>query len=116
MEKRRFRPLILALICLSGCYRIGGETMSRNEFLEVQMGDSVKALEKKYGKPYSINSREGDTMVYEYIEKIYMGTTTISQRRYYFIVLNDRIVGKYVKIDNPPAFNQIYSDDPYPNY
>lgn len=90
--------------------------MSRNDFIDVQVGDSATALEKRYGKPYSISSRDADTVVYEYIEKIYMGTTTVSQRRYYFIVSGDRIVGKYVKIDNPPAFDQIYSDDPYPNY
>lgn len=45
-----------------------------------------------------------------------MGPETIAQYRYYLVVSNGKVVGKYTKYSTPPAFEQIFSDDPYPNY
>ncbi|MEI8300828.1 MAG: hypothetical protein WCG10_04355 [Chlamydiota bacterium] len=90
--------------------------MTKEGFSSVEPGMSIQEVEKLYGKPYAIHSRDLESDIYEYIERILMGPETIVQRRYYLVVSKGLVVGKYVKFSSPPAFEQIYSDDPYPNY
>ncbi len=104
---------LLILISLTGCKT---PLMTKQGFAMIEPGMSIKEVEKKYGKPYNIHSRDGNSDIYEYIERMVMGPETVAQWRYYLIVSNGKVVGKYVKHSSPPAFEQIYSDDPYPNY
>jgi len=90
--------------------------MTRQGFGDIQPGASIAEVEKKYGKPYAIHSRDANSDIYEYIERVLMGPETIMQWRYYLVVSDGKVVGKYSKYSTPPAFEQIYSDDPYPNY
>jgi hypothetical protein len=111
---KRFSWLILvALVCFA-CQR--QSIMTRQGFAAIEPGMSIKQVEKLYGKPFSIHSRDADSEIYEYIERMMMGPETVAQYRYYLIISKGKVVGKYSKYSNPPAFEQIYSDDPYPNY
>ncbi len=106
---------IFFLLLLTGCFS-RHELMTREGYADVEMGISLKKVEKTYGKPYSIYSRGDGRETYEYIEKIMMGNQIVEQRRYYIVIENGKVIGKYMKISNPPPFETIYSDDPYPNY
>lgn len=113
MMKKIFYFLVL-LVCFTACHK--QPLMTKQGFAEVEPGVPIKEVEKKYGKPYAVYSRDGNSDIYEYIERITMGPETVMQCRYYLIVSNGTVVGKYSKYSTPPAFEQIYSDDPYPNY
>lgn len=106
---------LLGLFFLMGC-GASGEIMTRDKYAEVEIGMSMQDIEKQYGKPYKIVSKGEGKETYEYIEKITMGTQVIEQRRYYIVIEDGKVVGKYMKVSNPPPFEAIYSDDPYPNY
>lgn len=106
--------LFLVLFGLFACEK--QPLMTRQAFAEIEPGMSIAEVEKKYGKPYQIYSRDGNSDIYEYIERILMGAITIQQWRYYIIVSEGKVVGKYVKFSNPPAYSDIYNNDPYPNY
>jgi len=90
--------------------------MTRNGYGDVEVGMSASDLQKHYGKPYNVYSKGDDKVTYEYIEKIRMGNEIIEQRRYYIVVVDGKVVGKYMKLSNPPPFEAIYSDSPYPDY
>lgn len=107
--------LLFCLLLLTSC-NINHELMTRNGYAYVDVGMSSQALAERFGKPYNIYSKGDGTETYEYIEKIMMGTQVIEQRRYYIVIEEGKVVGKYMKLSNPPPFEAIYSDDPYPNY
>lgn len=106
---------VFGLIFLLGC-ATNSEVMTRDKYAEVEIGMKASDIEHRFGKPYQIVSREGDKETYEYIEKITMGNQVIEQRRYYIVIQDGKVVGKYMKFSNPPPFEAIYSEDPYPNY
>ncbi|MEM8727266.1 MAG: hypothetical protein AAGE99_00925 [Chlamydiota bacterium] len=90
--------------------------MTRHRYAEVEVGTDATDIERRFGKPYQIVSRERNRETYEYIEKITMGNQVIEQRRYYIVIQDGKVVGKYMKLSSPPPFEAIYSEDPYPNY
>ena len=89
--------------------------MTRDGYSEVQVGMSAHEIESKFGKPYSIISKVGDQEIYEYIERLTMGTQVVEQRRYYIVIAGGKVIGKYMKVSNPSPFEAIYSDEPYPD-
>lgn len=105
----------LGFIFLVGC-AMNSEIMTRDRYVEVEIGTTTYDLEKQFGKPYKITSKGEGKETYEYIEKITMGTQVIEQRRYYIVIQDGKVIDKYMKVSNPPPFEAIYSDDPYPNY
>lgn len=107
--------LLLIIVLLAGC-NTNHEIMTRGGYADVGVGMASTAVEERFGKPYKIYSKGEGSETYEYIEKITMGTQVIEQRRYYIVIENGKVVGKYMKLSNPPPFEAIYSDDPYPNY
>ena len=111
----KFIYLILPLFFLLSC-NTESTRMTRNDYADVAVGMSVKELESQYGKPYSVYSKGDQTETYEYIERITNGQDVIEQRRYYIIIEGGKVIAKYMKLGNPPPFEQIYSQDPYPNY
>lgn len=106
-----FLPLIFLISCNTESTR-----MTRNDYADVAVGMSAKDLEAQYGKPYSVYTKGDQTETYEYIERITMGRDVIEQRRYYIVIEDGKVIAKYMKRGNPPSFEQIYSEDPYPNY
>jgi len=107
--------LILPLLLLTGCFSRQA-AMTRDGYSDVEVGMAASDVTKMYGKPYNIYSKGDDKETYEYIEKIRIGNEVIEQRRYYIVIVDGKVIGKYMKLSNPPPFNAIYSDDPYPNY
>ena len=107
--------LVLIVLLLAGC-NTNHEIMTRGGYADVSVGMSSTAVEERFGKPYKIYSKAEGTETYEYIEKITMGTQVIEKRRYYIVIEDGKVIGKYMKLSNPPPFEAIYSDDPYPNY
>lgn len=107
--------LFLLALFLVGC-NTNNEIMTRHGYADVNVGMASSAVEQRFGKPYNVYSKGEGTETYEYIEKITMGTQVIEQRRYYIVIEDGKVVGKYMKLSNPPPFEAIYSDDPYPNY
>lgn len=105
----------LCLLFLLGC-ATNSEFLTRDSYAEIEIGMKASDIEHRFGKPYQIFSREGGKETYEYIEKITMGTQVIEQRRYYIVIQEGKVVGKYMKLSNPPPFQNMYSEDPYPNY
>lgn len=104
----------LFLILLVGCFSRQA-VMTRDGYGEVEVGMAVSEVQKRYGKPYNIYSKGDDKETYEYIEKIRRGNEVIEQRRYYVVIVDGKVIGKYMKLSNPPPFQSIYSDDPYPD-
>ncbi|MDN3504389.1 MAG: hypothetical protein P0S95_02290 [Rhabdochlamydiaceae bacterium] len=89
--------------------------MTHNDYADIHVGTSIKDVEKTYGKPVQIRS-DGDRFVYEYIERIKMGLQTVEMRKYYFVVNKQgKIVNKFIRDQNPPAYDEIYSDDVFPD-
>lgn len=106
---------VLSLLFLIGC-ATNSTMMTRDRYAEVEVGMKASDIEHRFGKPYQIVSREEGKETYEYIEKITMNNQVIEQRRYYIVIQDGKVVGKYMKLSNPPPFQAIYSEDPYPNY
>jgi hypothetical protein len=90
--------------------------MNQDGFTSVEMGQPVSEMIAMHGKPMHIYSKGYDSQIYEYVERLSIGTNVVQQRRYFIVVSNDRVVGKYMKFDNPPPFQTIYTNDPFPNY
>lgn len=102
------------IMLLAGCMQ--QKVMTRDTYASVEPGMSVKDMEKLCGEPYAIHSRDGNSDIYEYIERIYMGSTVVEQRSYFVVVSSGKVVGKYMKFSASPAFDAIYSEDAYPSY
>ncbi|PCI76202.1 hypothetical protein COB21_04645 [Candidatus Aerophobetes bacterium] len=90
--------------------------MTSEGYENVEEGMSVKALTKQYGTPYTIYSKGADVETYEYVERMRMGRRVVEQRRYYIVISGGKVIAKYMKISNPPPFEDMYSDSPYPDY
>ena len=106
--------LMLAVLC-AGCFQRSA-MMTRYGFADIEPGMTIAEVEKNYGKPFQIHSRDGNSDVYEYVERIMIGPQVVEQRSYYLIVSKQKVVGKYMKYSSPPAYQEIYSDDAFPNY
>lgn len=105
--------LLFVLSFLVACQT---KMMTSEDYATLQLGEPIEAVTAVYGRPYTIHSRDHESEVYEYGEKIIMGTTIVSQKRYFLIVRDGKIIGKYSKITNPSPIQSIYANDPYPNY
>jgi hypothetical protein len=91
--------------------------MTRESFIEVEMGDSIAQIEKKCGRPYKIYTEGTATDIYEYLENVYMNATVIQTRRYMLQISKGKVVGKYVRYMNTPAvYDGMFPETPYPNF
>lgn len=102
----------LCLFALSSCRH--GALMTSERFGDIKVGTPISEVEKVYGKPLEVR-HDGDRTVYEYFERIQMGTETIEMRKYYFVVKDGKIVNKFTRYRNQPGYDQIYSDNPFPD-
>lgn len=111
---KKISALIVLAIFIIGCSeRIA---MTRDRYAAIEMGMASVDIEKLYGKPYSIYSKGDGSETYEYIERIRSGQQVLEMRRYYIVISDGKVIGKYLKISTSPSYDTIYSDDPYPNY
>lgn len=105
-------PLLLLLVACSTRY----EVMGREQFSRIDVGTPVHVLTDTYGPPYAIHSKKRNQEVFEYIERFNVGGQTLQYKRYFFVIEDKIVIGKYVKVTNPPPYEKIYSDDAFPNY
>ena len=90
--------------------------MTSEGYEMIEKGMSIKEVRKRYGTPYTIYSKGTATETYEYIERITNDRRVMEQRRYYIVVSKGKVIAKYQKVSNPPPFDAINSDSPYPDY
>lgn len=106
---------LVLLLLLTACMG-GTRVMTRHDYASVEVGSPIKKVETQFGPPYQVHSKGPSSEVYEYDERTSIGTRVVELRRYYLVVEDGKVVGKYMKVDFPPPYQQIYTDDPYPNY
>lgn len=106
------RSLFIALLALAACRH--GALMTSEDFGNIRTGSPISEVEAKYGRPIEIRS-DGDRLIYEYIERIQMGTDSIGMRKYYIVVKDGKVVNKFMRNQNSPGYDQIYSDNPFPD-
>ena len=104
--------LISSSLLLVGCSE--RMAMTRDGYANIEVGMSAIDVKKMYGKPYTISSKGDGEQTYEYIERIRAGQQVLELRRYYIVVIDGKVVGKYLKVSVPPAYSDIYSKEPYP--
>jgi hypothetical protein len=86
--------------------------MTYSDYDKVESGTSIAALQSEIGKPYAIHTKQGGIVEYEYIEKIDSGNNLVAENHYFLIVENGKVTGKYMKREQPPAYDLIYQDEP----
>ena len=108
----RLPAICLILLTLAACRH--GALMTADDFGNIKTGSPISEVEQKYGRPIQMRS-DGDRMIYEYIERIQMGTESIGMRKYYIVVKDGKVVNKFMRNQNSPSYDQIYSDNPFPD-
>jgi len=103
------------MLILSSCISKQA-VISRDGYASVEIGMPETELIKQFGKPHRIHVETSDEEIYEYVETISVVREVIEQKRYYFVISDRKVIGKYFKIRNTPGYREIYSDTPYPNY
>ncbi|OGN61501.1 MAG: hypothetical protein A3F09_06120 [Chlamydiae bacterium RIFCSPHIGHO2_12_FULL_49_11] len=96
--------IFLLTACVNPARR--SQVMTLDTYIEVQPGISADALTKAFGQPYNIYQRDDGVSIYEYIERFQMGPgyRTVESRRYYFIVKENKVIGKQIRIYNQPGY------------
>jgi len=105
---------IVLLVLLCSCFS-RSSYITADRFENIQIGTPIDTLKSEIGSPYAIHSKGGNVEEYEYIERIDMGGRTVSENRYYLIVTDGKVTGKYVKNERSPAFDMIYEESPIPD-
>ncbi len=103
--------MLLALCFACSKYAV----MTQERFSDISTGTPIKNVVDRFGAPVEIRSIGKNQDLYQYNERITMGTQTIQQRKYYLIVSDGKVIGKYSRFDNPPPYQAIYSDDIFPD-
>lgn len=93
-------PLCLLLIAC------GHRVMTLSSYQEVPMGTSDVKLREMVGDPYATHQLKDGKVEYEYIERISMGSNTVEERHYFFVLKNGQVINKYMKSASPPPYNE----------
>ncbi|MBI5274123.1 MAG: hypothetical protein HY860_03605 [Chlamydiales bacterium] len=110
---KRVLLALLAGVFLFGCSRYS--VMTQDRFSDISTGTPIATIEQEFGPPVEIRSIGKKQQVYEYVERVTKGPQVIQQRKYFLVVSDGKVVGKYVRFDNPPPYQAIYSDDLFPD-
>lgn len=105
------RIYLTSLLLLSACFSRSA-MMTRPEYENITVGESLNAVQARVGVPYAIQSKEQGVEQYEYIERIPLGTEVVEERRYYLLVKNGKVVGKFMNQETPPPYDMLYDEDP----
>lgn len=103
---------IIALLTLAGC--ASSPVMTIDEYSEIQVGQSAASIQKQFGKPVRMTTQSNGVTTYEYIERFMTGSQLSEMRRYYIQIKDGKVVGKYYNKQDLPPYQDIYSDDPFP--
>jgi len=112
MERSLFNKVILgsALFMLTACSH--GAIMTRNDFDNIQTGASVSEIVEQYGDPIRIVDYKDGSQGYEYIERLPIGEQTVVENNYFIVVKNGKVIGKRYNNEEPPAYDEVYEEDP----
>lgn len=105
---------ILFLIFLAACtsHRI----VTYSDYAQVKTDEPIASIEEKWGPPYAVRDRKDGSQEYEYIERIEVGNGIVSDNHYILVVRDGKVIGKYLKREQSPAYDLIYQEQPnYPN-
>ena len=108
----KLKNLALILVALAACS--SRHLMNAENFSQIKNGTAVKDVEAQYGQPAN-TYKNGPQTIYEYIERVNMGTQTVQLKRYYLVTKDGKVTSKYVRYTNQPGFSQIDSDNPFPD-
>ena len=95
--------LLSVLIVLTGC-AAGHRVMTMNEFHGIPVGTTAVQLQSVAGKPYTISKHDEGGEEYEYIERLTIGSRIATERHYYFILKEGKVVSKRVEDISPPPY------------
>lgn len=113
MARDNFKKIVLvsSLSLLMACG--SSKVMTREDFYTIDTGTSTQQVIDKYGEPYSITNKKDGSQEYLYIEKIPdADQDTAEQNNYILVVRNGQVVSKRTTQERPPAYDQIYDEDP----
>jgi len=106
------RIILLFLLSTSTSIYSQEATMNRARFNEIELGTPVEQVVEKCGSPYQIYTRKDGSQEYKYLERILMGEETVQEYRYLILIKDGKVFSKRVVRQFPPAYNEIYNDDP----
>lgn len=86
--------------------------MTRNDFDNVELGTSIKQVVNQYGSPVCIRKQQDGTLIYRYIERYPVGNETVEENKYDLVVKDGQVVSKRYNYELPPAYDEIYNEDP----
>ena len=92
---------ILIILVLTAC---GHRVMTISSYHEVPIGTTEVQLKEKVGSPYATRTLKDGKVEYEYIERISMGSNTVEERHYFFVLDRGQVVNKYMKSISPPPY------------
>lgn len=108
---RSFQKIVfLSLVMLTSC--AVGSVMTRSDYENITVGTPISEVEQKYGQPITIKKYKDGTQGYQYVERIMMGEETVQQNWYTIIVKNGQVISKKYNYKTPPAYDEIYEQDP----
>ena len=102
--------LVVLVLVAASCALNKSPIMTMDKYRGIEVGMTEGQFIEKNGHPHSIISRDDGTIIFEYVERFSLGSgrsTIVEIRRYYFYVKDGKIVGKQVKIINPPTYENL---------
>ncbi len=86
--------------------------MTRPDFNGIELGTDIKEVVEQCGAPYRIQKKNDGSQEYEYVERVMMGEQVIQENRYFLTVKDGKVISKERVEKRPPAYNEIYDEDP----
>ncbi len=82
----------------------GGSVTTLDAFYDIPVGATQEEVVSQLGKPMATYKCEDGTIEYEYIERIKAGSRNITERKYYILIKDGKVVSKGLKRSSPPAY------------
>lgn len=102
--------LVSSLFIQAACAH--GSVMTRHDFDAIELGSSATDVTKQYGSPLKITRQKDGTEVYEYVERLKIGEETVQENNYKLIIKNGQVISKKYNQELPPAYDELYDEDP----
>ncbi len=89
-----------------------GSVMTHQDFNSIELGTPVTEVTKQYGDPLKITRQKDGSQVYEYVERLKISEETVQENNYKLVIKNGQVVSKRYNQELPPAYDEIYDEDP----
>lgn len=87
-----------------GACASGGSVTTLDTFYDVPVGATEEEVLTQLGKPIATYRCEDGVIEYEYVERIKAGSRNLTERKYYLLIKNGKVVSKGLKRTSPPAY------------